>query len=74
MDEACPLKRDKFSIAFPGTAFPQFTRKELIKNLDLPPNEHICPMELHCPFPGRTSLKQEASWAGGPNDYCVANK
>lgn len=75
MDEACPLEWDKFSIAFPETAFPQFTRKELIENLNLPPNEaaQICLMELHCPFPGSASLKQEALCAGGTSDYCFAN-
>lgn len=75
MGEACPLKWDKFSFAFPETAFPQFTRRELIENLNLPANEaaQMCPMELHCPFPRSTSLKQEALCAGGTKDYCVAN-
>lgn len=74
MGISCPLKWDKFSIAFPETAFPQFTRKELIENLNSPPNEaaQMCPMELCCPFPGSASLKQEALCAGGTNDYCDA--
>lgn len=75
MGEACPLKWDKFYTAFPATTFPQFTRKELIGNLNLSPNEaaQMCPMEFHCPFPGSASLKQEALCAGGTSDYCVAN-
>lgn len=62
MGEACRVKWDKFPTAFPGTAFSQFTREELIENLNLPPNEaaQMCPMELPCPFPGSASLKQEA--------------